>query len=66
MEPTATATSLSTLLSSIGTVFTQVMSWAGTVGTTITETPLLLLACVGIPLCGIGVGMFGRLIHSRL
>lgn len=66
MEPTAAATSLSGLLSSVGQVFTSVMSWAGTVGTTVTDTPLLLLACVGVPLCGIGVGMFQRLIHSRL
>lgn len=54
------------ILTAIGTVFTSVMGWAGTVGTTVTETPLLLLACVGVPLCGIGVGMFGRLIHSRI
>lgn len=54
------------ILTAIGTVFTSVMGWAGTVGTTVAETPLLLLSCVGVPLCGIGVGMFGRLIHSRL
>lgn len=53
------------LLTSIGTVFTQVISWAGTVGTTITSTPVLLLYCVAVPLCGIGVGMFARLLHSR-
>lgn len=57
---------MSEILTSIGTVFTSVMGWAGTVGTTVTETPLLLLSCVGVPLCGIGVGMFGRLIHSRI
>lgn len=53
------------LLTNIGTVFTQVISWAGTVGTTITGTPVLLLYCVAVPLCGIGVGMFARLLHSR-
>lgn len=53
------------LLTSVGQVFTQVISWAGTVGTTITGTPVLLLYCVAVPLCGIGVGMFGRLLHSR-
>lgn len=57
---------MSEILTSIGSVFTAVMGWAGTVGTTITDTPLLLLSCVGVPLCGIGVGMFGRLIHSRV
>lgn len=53
------------LLTSIGTVFTQVISWAGTVGTTIVDTPVLLLYCVAVPLVGIGVGMFARLLHSR-
>lgn len=64
MEEAATVT-MSSLLTSIGSVFTQVISWAGSVGSTITNSPLLLLACVGIPLCGVGVGMFTRLIRSR-
>ena len=54
------------ILTSIGTVFTSVIGWAGTVATTVSGSPLLILSCVGVPLCGIGVGMFGRLIHSRL
>lgn len=66
MDGATATTTLASLLSSVGSVFTQVMTWAGTVGTTVTNTPLLLLSCVGIPLCGVGVGMFGRLIHSRL
>lgn len=59
------AVTLSSLLGDIGSVFTQVISWAGKVGETVTGTPVLLLACVGIPLCGLGVGMFTRLIRSR-
>lgn len=61
---TATVT-LASLLTDVGAVFTKVISWAGTVGTTVTSTPVLLLACVGIPLCGLGVGMFTRLIRAR-
>lgn len=53
------------LLTSVGNVFTSVIGWAGTVGTTVTETPVLLLYCVAVPLCGIGVGMFSRLLHAR-
>lgn len=53
------------LLKAVGDVFTSVIGWVGTVGTTITDTPVLLLSCVAVPLCGIGVGMFGRLLHSR-
>ena len=57
---------IATLLTSIGSVFTSCMTWVSTVTTTVTGSPLLLLSCVGVPLCGIGVGMFGRLIHNRV
>ncbi len=53
------------LLTSVGSVFTSAIGWVGTVASTITGQPVLLLFCVGVPLCGLGVGMFGRLIHSR-
>lgn len=53
------------LLSSVGTVFTQVISWVGDVSTAITGNSVLLLFCVAVPLCGLGVGMFSRLLHSR-
>lgn len=58
-------TGLLLLVVAIRDVFTQVVSWAKTVGTTVTETPVLLLFCVAVPLCGIGVGMFKRLLHAR-
>lgn len=61
-----TAVTVASLLADVGSVFTQCMTWVGTVTSTVTGSPLLLLSCVGVPLCGIGVGMFGRLIHSRL
>jgi hypothetical protein len=54
------------LLTAITSVFTGAIGWVGTVATTITGNPLLLLGVVGVPLCGLGVGMFSRLIHSRV
>ena len=53
------------LLAAVTSVFTSVVGWVGTVATTITEEPVLLLFCVAVPLCGLGVGMFSRLLHSR-
>lgn len=53
------------LITSIGTVFTAAIGWVGTVAETIAAQPILLLACVGIPLCGLGVGMFKRLLGAR-
>ena len=68
---------MAALLSAIGEVFTSVMSMVATVagsiagfttseaGVTTFSNPVLLLFCVGVPLCGLGVGMFARLLHSR-
>ena len=53
------------MISAISTVFTAAIGWVGTVAATIAEQPILLLACVGIPLCGLGVGMFNRLLSAR-
>lgn len=56
---------VATLLTSVGSVFTKVIGWVGDVASTIADEPILLLACVGIPLCGLGVGMFKRLLSAR-
>ena len=63
---------MSALLSAVGDVFTSAIGWVGVVGQSIAgftdgvpNSPLLLLFCVGVPLCGLGVGMFKRLLSSR-
>ena len=53
------------IISSITSVFTAAIGWAGSVASTIAGQPILLLACVAIPLCGLGVGMFKRLLSAR-
>ena len=53
------------LLTAVTSVFTSAVGWVSTVATTITGTPVILLFCVAVPLCGLGVGMFSRLLHSR-
>ena len=53
------------LLTGVGEVFTQAIGWVGDVATTITGTPVLLMFCVAVPLCGLGVGMFKRLLSTR-
>jgi len=50
------------LLSNISSVFTAVIGWVGTVATTVTSNPLLLIGCI-IGFVGLGVGMFRRLLH---
>lgn len=53
------------ILSAVGSVFTSAIGWVGTVASTIAGQPILLLCCVGIPLCGLGIGMFKRLLSAR-
>lgn len=55
-------TTVSTIVGQVGTVFEAAIGWAGTVGTEIVETPLLLTFAV-IPLVGLGIGIFKRLIN---
>ena len=56
---------MSTLLTSVTTVFTSAVGWVSTGASTIAETDVLLLFCVAVPLCGLGVGMFKRLLSAR-
>lgn len=53
------------IISAITSVFTAAIGWVGTVASTIAGSPILLLACVGVPLCGLGVGLFKRLLSAR-
>ena len=67
---------MSEIISAVGSLFTAAMGWVGTVATTIAgsttvegvttfNSPVLLLFCVAVPLVGLGIGMFKRLLSSR-
>lgn len=62
MEGTAAAMTMATVISTVGDVFEGVLGWAGTIGSTITGTPLLLFSVV-LGFVGVGVGMFKRLLN---
>ena len=57
----AEAASVSTILTDVGTVVTQAMTWAGNVVTFITSNPLIMVF-VALPLVGLGVGLIKRMI----
>lgn len=61
MEAT-TAMTMATLISTVGDVFKGVLGWAGTVGETIADTPLLLFGVV-TGFVGMGVGLFKRMLN---
>lgn len=49
------------ILSNVGDIFAEAISWVGTVASTITGQPILLIFTI-LPLVGLGVGLFKRLI----
>ena len=58
-----TSSGMSDLLTQLGTVVTQMLTWVGNVATTITSTPILLFT-TGILALGAAVGIFGRLLSK--
>lgn len=58
------AITLASILGDVGGVFEAAIGWVGTVAETIATTPILLIFCI-IPLVGLGVGLFRRLIHAN-
>lgn len=63
---------MASLVSAVGEVFTSAIGWVGSVGSAVAgftdgkaDNPVLLLFCVAVPLCGLGVGMFRRLLSTR-
>lgn len=53
---------MAAIITSITDVFTAAVGWVGTVASTVTGTPVLLLFAV-VPLVGLGVGLFRRLLN---
>lgn len=49
------------ILTAVSNVFTSAISWVGTVANTVTSQPILLVFAI-IPLVGLGVGLFKRLL----
>lgn len=52
------------LLQTLATVVTQIMTWVGSVASTIVGTPLLLLT-TGYLVLGGAIGIFGRLLSKN-
>lgn len=57
-----TAMTMDTLMTSVGTIVTNAISWIGDYVGVITEQPLLL-AFVIVSFVGLGVGLINRLIR---
>lgn len=53
---------LAEIVAQVGSVFTAGIGWVSDVASTVVGNPIILLFCV-IPLVGLGVGLFKRLIN---
>ena len=56
---------VASLLTEVGSVFTAAIGWVGTVAGKVASEPILLLACVGVPLVGLGVALFKKMLSAR-
>ena len=52
---------VATILDSVGDVFTSAIGWVGDAASTVVSNPILMVFAV-IPLVGLGVGLFKRLL----
>jgi len=59
---TPAASTMATLLSTIGEVFTAAIGWIGTIAGVVTSTPIFLIGVV-IVFIGVGIGLVSRLLH---
>lgn len=56
------ATSIGAITTQVGKLFETAMTMAGSVGTTIVGNPLLAVFVI-VPLVGLGIGIFRRLLN---
>lgn len=54
---------LASILSNIGTFFTQAITWMGDVLEVVVSEPALLIMVIAMPICGFAVGLLSRLIR---
>lgn len=52
---------MSSILTEIGTFFSQAIEWLGDVLSVIVSNPVLLILVVAMPVCGFAVGLLRRL-----
>lgn len=59
----AATTTMASFLTTIGSFFTQTMTWVGNVITVIMDNPGLTVLCLAMPICGFAIGTLNRLIR---
>ena len=61
MDGEATAVTIGSLIGDVGEVFEAGIGWVGDVASTVSSNPILLIFVI-LPLVGLGIGLFRRLL----
>lgn len=57
---------MTAMLDAVSAVVTSAIGWIGQFCTAITSNPIMVLGVVAVPLCGLAVGLIGRLLRKRV
>lgn len=57
---------MTAMLDAVSAVVTSAIGWIGQFCTAITSNPIMVLGVVAVPLCGLAVGLIGRLLSKRV
>ena len=56
---------VTSIMADVATVAGQAVDLMADVADEITAHPITVIACIAVPLCGLGVGFLRRLIHVK-
>lgn len=56
---------MASILTTVGTLVTNAITWTTAYLTMITDSDVLILFCIALPLVGLGIGIIRRLVRIR-
>lgn len=57
---------MSALMDAVGALVSGAIGWMGQFATAITESTVLTLGCIAVPLVGLGCGLLARLLRRKV
>ena len=54
------------LVDAVTVVVSPAIGWMGQFATAITQSPILLMGCVAVPLVGLGCGLLARVLRRKV
>lgn len=63
LEGASSTATMSSILTDLGTFFSQAMTWVGNIVDTVVSHPILMLSVFGLGIVGFAFGCVGRLVR---